>query len=137
MSRTFNSYAVVGVPLDRLLETKKVKKLITKYNEDTGEPYQLEAIETHYLWCDIEVEAPDDMEDFVKKMCDLGIYDTDSYDDDNNPIVGIKLGCSKPGRIVSVNKNDINKTWTDVKEKLQKSGYKNNDIQLHIIGYIS
>jgi len=135
MGCSYRSYAVVGVPFASLYEERKQKKHVTKYNEDTGKPYQQEVIEISFFWCGKEIEEECDyMEGFVKKMCGLEVYDAGSGNDGGT--VGLCLAKPEPGDVQAIDGLTLSKAFLEVKEKLQKSGY-NGNVQLYIISYIS
>lgn len=135
MSCSYHSYAIVGVPFDSLYTERKEKGSKTQYDQDTGKPYQKETIVTRFFWCDKEVEEYDDQESFVEEMCGLEVHDA-GYGN-GGAVVGVLLAQADPGEVISVSGPDVSKAFAEAKEKLQKSGYNGNNIQLHIISYVS
>src|SRR5579863_1961262 len=135
MSVSYHSSCVIGVRLEKLWTVKKEKTSVTKYNENTGQPYQQEVTKERHFWCDKEIEEPDDVYDLVKEQCP-GL-DLHTSGEGNDRIVGICLGQCEPGDVKSLDGQTVSKTWTDVNERLKKSANTENGVQLWVIAYVA
>ncbi len=105
---------------------------VTKYNPDTGVPYQVAVNEKHYYWCDNEIDKPGYLEDFVKAKCGLDWHSSGYGEVD---CVGTEIAKADPGDVASVKSDKLSQVLADVKEKLRASGYK-GDVELLIVSYV-
>ena len=134
MGADFSTKGVIGVRLEKLYTTKKETVKITKYNPDTGAPYQADSVTEHYFWCGEEIEEPNDIYDLVRQKTGYDIH-TSGEGDDN--IVGFLIADLEAPDVASINGPTLSQKWTEVKERLIKAGYKENGVQLHIIAYVA
>lgn len=130
MSVDYDASLMIGVALDDLYTVKKEKSQVTKYNQDTGKPYQQDVFTERYFWCGKEVEEIDDPYAFVEKL-GLDITSSGGYSD-NKYIVGKCLASADPGEIDEVTLSEFQQEFQEVKKKLQEQGYE-GAIKLHLI----
>jgi hypothetical protein len=140
----FHAVTFVGVRLSDVFRVEPYQDQVTKYNPDTGAPYQQTVTKERFFWCDQEIAEPaGDFEDMVRNLCGLEITDTGesartygkkgwaAYALDNY-VVGRLLSSCEPGDTVASDVSAFEKFHQEVKEKLRKCGYK-GQIQLHLV----
>ena len=112
MGVSYGGNVIAGVGIDEFAEQREHKSIVTKYNEDTGEPYQVD--NSHKYW--VIKGLPSEHFDYVEQMLewiddhtDLDVvYDT-SYGgtDFENSVVGVKLARLSLGDFVGVRFKEI------------------------------
>jgi hypothetical protein len=131
MSVSHCSYVVVGVPFKDVYETKKTKKLVTKYNVDTGKPYQMPIDDWHFFWAGKEItEECDYQEDFVKKMCGLDIISSN----DEGSVIGLEIAQAESNKVIEIEPKIIQEAILSVSEKLKASGY-HGDVKVYLVSW--
>lgn len=70
MGCTYEQYVVVGVRLSELFQVEHHQTSVTKYNQDTGVPYQQPVTVLKFLWRGQEIPEPDEYypEEFVTNL---------------------------------------------------------------------
>jgi hypothetical protein len=55
----YSALLVIGVKADQIIEAKTIASSYTKYNSDTGEPYEVPFKDTKYILNGVEYDAKD------------------------------------------------------------------------------
>jgi len=144
MGADYHAVTFVGVKLSDLFRIEHRQEEVTKYNPDTGAPYQQKVMKDRFFWCDQEIPEPaGDLEEMVKHLCGLELTDTgesariwnkkgwERYALDNH-VVGRMLASCEGGQTVGSDVGAFEKYLQEVKEKLRKCGYK-GQLQIHLV----
>ncbi len=160
MSATVGVSLMIGVRLSDILRIEEYTEPKTKYNPDTGKPYEVQQQKTRLFIVDKEIEEPEATypEEWVKDVLDMDVAGTgdsaevwkgkgwNQYKWDHF-IVGVSLGFqtgSSNKHIISANiqgekKEDlapINEAIKEATEKLARVGYA-GPIGIHAVLYWS
>lgn len=143
MGVNYETKVVIGVRTDKLLHSVKEKTTVTKYNPDTGIPYQLDKYEDKFFWLGKEVDRSvvDDIEDIIKPF-GLDLYYAQEYEDN---VIGKELNLLNPGEFTSYSFKEIqnklyevqqlfNKMWNGCPSTSDRSDlYPMTEVKLYVI----
>ncbi len=148
MGVDYSATMVVGVKLDELFRVERENVQVTKYDPDTGAPYQTPVVKETCTWCGKPITMPDDLETLVKDMSGLEIYSTgepshpyrykggwNGYDL-GEFVVGRSIANVDNAEIATAERVEVDKQFADVKQKLERSGYK-GQVQIHLVLHVS
>lgn len=121
MSISYNAVLVVGVRYDEVVTTRTDTKEVTKYNPDTGAPYQHTISEEIGLVCGVPQDDPDDyLERTLKLEVVVPGYDGERED----AVVGVTVvEVDQEVSIADVSLARLDKVKIAVDRTLRHHGY--------------
>ena len=141
MGADFSSYLAVGVPAHKIVKNVIEKTPVTKYNPDTGVPYQAETKKEIVYFCGKPTEFKDSIHDWIEDL-DLDLCYDYSDGDKNEWIIGKQLctatatGYSGDKSIIKITPDMIEGAKNEVKTRLAAYGYE-GDVDLFLIAHAS
>lgn len=115
--------AIVGIPLGSLLRKEEIVTHVTKYDPDTGKPYQKENLELK--WWLGNLELPDEpvrdfLEENQEKFGGLSTFRNIGHDE----WIGIQIGNVDEYRGVSeISEKEFSAIWDKAEHEFSKLGY--------------
>lgn len=142
MGASFSSSLIAGVRVGDIYKVENVGSEVTKYNPDTGKPYQTKVVTKKHLLCGKEIEAKEDgPPEWLPKMSGLDVSSTgnSAYEDKTYSefVVGVQLGVAGGYRndsVLGFPAEKIANALAEAKEKLAKLGY-NGKVELFLVHY--
>lgn len=103
MGTSFKTYVVAGIRAEHAIRTEPTKKTVTKYNEDTGEPYQkvVDGPPKVLLFgahmTDVRTDNPEDVLYAFgkKKPSKLEAFSPGGYEE-RKYVIGVRIGFLEP-----------------------------------------
>jgi hypothetical protein len=119
MSVSYHSYLVAGVKSEKIVRKEEIRNKVTKYDPDTGKPYDKTVIEIKHFFGDLEVSdvSLEEMLDEAKKVSKLSKLIEYYYADceDNDYVIGLLVSRAGDPGIVPVSQEAINKAVENCK----------------------
>jgi hypothetical protein len=148
MSVSYAARFCVGVKLSKVFEVRTETEAVTKFNEDTGQPYTTTKSKRVVYFCGKPSkldEMPLEWES-SKEVLNLDVIYPDSEGDRDDWILGKEIAVarnegyrdSKP--VVEIDPKVVSEAMLEVTEKLQKLGgddFKVPEIGIFLVSYVS
>lgn len=139
MSVSFGAYLFAGVKSDKLQRKEEVKTKVTKYNPDTGEPYEKVNVSYKHFIGNVEVEDSDlesMLHEVSKKVPGVKFDYGYGHYEDKEYVIGLPIVKVRDPGAVPVSLETINNFVDIVKTQLAKVGYT-GEVSLFQILYVS
>ena len=109
----YSNEIVIGVLASQMIQSKTIPVFETKFNSDTGEPYQRNFEQQVYCFNGQEYEEEEELSDALDE---LGFWEL------SDMVIGKEVSTANDGRCVKIDVTPSDPVWTQTQDIIKSTG---------------